>query len=40
MEEVVITWKIVDLVFVLVSFGGCTFSNFAFLLDNFDSFGM
>ena len=40
MEEVLITWKIVDLVFVLVSFLGSSFSNLALLLGNFDSSGM
>ena len=36
MEEVLITWKIVDLVFFLVSFVG-SFSNLALLFGNFDS---
>ena len=40
MEEVLITWKITDSVFVLGSFVGCTFSNLALLLGNFDSFDM
>ena len=39
MEEALITWKIVDLVFVLVSFVG-SFSNLTLLLGNFDSSGM
>ena len=40
MEEVLITWKIVDLVFVMVSFVGSSFSNLALLLGNFDSSGL
>ena len=40
MEEVLITWKITDSVFVLIWFIGCTFSNLDLLLGNFDSFDM
>ena len=40
MEEALITRKIVNLVFVLVTFVGCAFSNLTLMLGNFDIFSM